>query len=136
MAATAEEKKANAVEVPPNEPIGTDGKLAKIYGARKGKVSKAVRLYSFTGFDPAKDFANLTLNDILEAVKNDEPTLVKMAAIGYNKVQADSVADQFYGLIPASFVGEQRTSLKIAAREIMKALGKTPEQAVKMILAA
>lgn len=126
----------NSVEVPQAEAIGTDGKMAKIYGARKGKVAKEVRLYSYTGFDESKDFANLTLNDVLEAVKNDEARLVRIAAIGYNKEQADMVSDQFYGLIPASFVGEQRASLRIAARELMKALGKTPEQAVKMILAS
>ena len=126
----------NSVTVPAPVAIGTDGKMATISGARKGKVSKAVRLYSFTGFNPAQAFANLTLNDVLAAVNNDEAKLIKCAAIGYNKIAADSVADAFYGLIPDTFVGEQRTSLKIAAREIMKALGKTPEQAVKMILAS
>ena len=131
---TAEQKKANAVEVPAPEPIG-DGKMAKIYGARKGKVSKSVRLFSYTGFNPA-NMGSLVLDDVLTAVGNDEAKLVKAAAIGFNKIAADSVADQFYGLIPDTFVGEQRTSLKIAARELMKALGKTPEQAVKMILAS
>ena len=75
-----------------------------------------------------------SLKEVLDSLGGDEKRLTLAAAIGANRMFADQASDPFYGLIPESFDDEQRKSLKIAAREIMKSLKKTAAQAVKMIL--
>lgn len=106
--------------------------LVALKGKRKGKT-KGVREFDYQGFNLAEAH---TLDEILSAVGNDEGKLVRMAAVGFNKEAFSAASDPFYGLIPDTYNDEQRKSIRIAAREIMKALGKTAAQSVKMVLAS